>query len=861
MHMWTMVPLPIVQTSALHVRKDTYNWAVLRFVERVDVFVDVMTVLQFAIATLMPVAACIVLFLLRERTGVAHVSEKAWQVIVGVVFGLIAIYGTEAGIPMDGATMNVRDAAPLAAGLFFGGPAGIIAGLIGGIERWFAVFWGAGEFTRLACTLGTIFAGVYAAALRKYVFNYHIPNLSFAFATGVVAEVMHLLLAFVTNLDQTAKAFTVVQACVIPMTLCVGLSTMLSSLSLLLLSHKPLATPAGERNVVRILHTRMLMAIVIAFVITVGFTAVVQTNRSLSDTTELLNLSIKDVEEDIVDASDENLLALTRLAASAIPAVSNATSETCERLAEELDVAEINVVDANGIIVASTVPEFIGFDMSSGEQSAAFLVLLPRRGQTEFVQAYQPIAYDANTSRKYAGVSVVGGFVQVGYDMQNFADDISAQVESSVKNRHVGQTGEFVVIDGEGTVISTRGDVSAESDARLVADANAAGAGALFTTTFAGKECFALYQEVEGYRIIALLPTAEANASRDSSLLLVALMEVIVFAALFLVIHAVVKLVVVRGVRRMTGQLAQITAGDLDVEVDVRDATEFASLSRDINLTVGALKTSLATVQADLDMAAEIQANVLPTITRVISSRNEFELFSSMEPAKEVGGDFYDFFMIDDDHLGLVVADVSGKGVPAALFMMLSKTVIKMEALSNLDPASVLKRANADLSEKNDDDMFTTAWVGVLEISTGTLTYADAGHEKLAFYRNGTWELPRKPNGAVALAAFTEEDYEEIPEKYRFRNHTVVMQPGDAVFQYTDGVTEATDEHEELFGEERLFDALNEAPSVSPGAVLPFVRGRIAEFVKDAPQFDDITMLGLRYVGTPVKGEGNEEEE
>ena len=818
---------------------------------------DIAIISQFAVATLLPVAACILLTLLRNRTGVSRISEKGWQVIVGVVFGLIAIYGTEAGIPVEGATMNVRDAAPLAAGLFFGGPAGIIAGVIGGVERWFAVLWGAGEFTRLACSVGTIFAGVYAAALRKYVFNYHIPNLSFAFASGVVAEVVHLLFVFVTNLDQATKAFAVVHACVIPMVSCVALSTLCSSFALHLLNRKPLLTPPGQRNVVRILHTRMLIAIVVAFFATVGFTAAIQTSRSLSDTTEILELSIKDVKEDIVAASDANLLELTRLVAAALPSAAGATSEECTRLAEEFDVAEINVVGADGVIVASSAPQFVGFDMASGEQSAAFLVLL-NRGQEQFVQSYQPIAYDATVSRKYAGVVIDGGFVQVGYDARNFVDDLSAQVDSTVKNRHVGQSGELVVIDGEGSVVSTRGDISAESDTQLVADANAASAGQMFTTTFAGEECFALHREVEGYRVIALLPASEAYSSRDTSLLIVALMEVIVFAALFVVIHAVVKIVVVRGIRRMTGQLAEITKGNLDVEVDVRDATELASLSDDINMTVGALKMSLTTLQADLDMAAEVQKNVLPTVTRVISSRNEFELFSSMEPAKEVGGDFYDFFMVDDDHLALVVADVSGKGVPAALFMMLSKTVIKMEALSNLNPAEVLLHANSDLSEKNDDDMFTTAWLGVFEISTGTLTYADAGHEKLAFYHDGTWELPRKPNGAVALAAFSPEDYENVSEKYRFRNHTVVLQPGDAVFQYTDGVTEATDADDELFGEERLLAALNEASNASPGELLPFVRNRISEFVGDAPQFDDITMLGLRYVGNGTKNGGEE---
>jgi serine phosphatase RsbU (regulator of sigma subunit) len=284
-----------------------------------------------------------------------------------------------------------------------------------------------------------------------------------------------------------------------------------------------------------------------------------------------------------------------------------------------------------------------------------------------------------------------------------------------------------------------------------------------------------------------------------------------------------------------------------------------------ILLAMGAVISSrgkrMAVVRTELDTAAKIQESMLPMIFPPFPEREEFEIYASMDPAREVGGDFYDFFMVDDDHIALVVADVSGKGIPAALFMMQSKAVIKMEALSGVDPATVLLRANTDLSEKNDDDMFTTAWIGVLEISTGKLTYADAGHEKLALCHSGTWELPKKPNGAVALATFAGEDYEELPEKYRYRNHTVQLLPGDAVLQYTDGVTEATDAQDELFGEERLLSALADAPGASPEMVLPFVSERISAFVGKAPQFDDITMLGLRYIGTSDKAQMGENDE
>lgn len=693
---------------------------------------EFITFLRFTFATLLPVATCIVLFQIRKQTAVARIPNKAWQAIVGIVFGAIAIYGTEAGIPIEGAMMNVRDAAPLAAGLFFGGPAGIIAGLIGGIERWFAVYWGVGEFTRVACTLGTIFAGFYAAFLRKYLFENHIPNPWMALATGIVAEVFHLTLVFVTNMDQVPRAFAVTQACTFPMISAVGASTALSALAMTLLNRQPLVTPPGKRNVAQTLHNRMLIAVVVAFLLTIGFTTLLQTNLARANTSSLLELNINDLKGEITNASDDS------------------------------------------------------------------------------------------------------------------------QVLESVKNRHVGQTGGLAVVDEQGNVVSTRGDIRNDAGAQVAADIKATQAAKLFSTTFADTPCFAMYDEVEGYRIIALLPEEEALFSRNVTLLILAFAEVLVFATVFLVIYFAVNRAVVRNVRKVNDQLGQITNGNLNMEVDVRDTVEFASLSNDINLTVGALKTSLATVQADLDMAAEVQMSVLPTITQVISGRSEFELYASMEPAKEVGGDFYDFFLIDDDHLALVVADVSGKGVAAALFMMLSKTILKMESLSGANPAAVLERANADLSEKNDDEMFTTAWLGVLEISTGNLTYADAGHEKLALHHNGTWELPPKPNGAVALAAFDEDDYADLADKYRFRNHTIQLQPGDAIFQYTDGVTEATSTDEELFGEERLTEALSESGTASPKEVLPSVRGKISSFVKDAPQFDDITMLGLLY-----KGPGN----
>ena len=280
-----------------------------------------------------------------------------------------------------------------------------------------------------------------------------------------------------------------------------------------------------------------------------------------------------------------------------------------------------------------------------------------------------------------------------------------------------------------------------------------------------------------------------------------------------------------------------------------------ADMERDLSEYMESLTSVTAEkerIATELNLASNIQAHMLPNTFPAFPERPEFEIFASMTPAKEVGGDFYDFFMVDENHLGLVMADVSGKGVPAALFMMASRTMLKDAAFSHLDPAAVLERVNAQLCENNPEYMFVTVWLGILETSTGKLTWADAGHEQLLLYQNGEWTLLPK-GGGVALAAF-EPELLALDPVSPFQNHELLLKPGDAVYQYTDGVTEAMTAQREQFGYDRLLEAVNSAPSVEPEVLLPHVRKRIDAFVQDAPQFDDITMLALRYRGRKVEG-------
>ena len=211
-----------------------------------------------------------------------------------------------------------------------------------------------------------------------------------------------------------------------------------------------------------------------------------------------------------------------------------------------------------------------------------------------------------------------------------------------------------------------------------------------------------------------------------------------------------------------------------------------------------------------------------------------------MDPAKEVGGDFYDFYLIDDDHLALVIADVSGKGVPAALFMMISMLLIHNAAEGESSPAKILEKLNHKVCSNNPEEMFVTVWLGILEISTGKLTASNAGHEYPVMKKaGGTFEMLQDRHGLVIGAM------DGVP----YRDYEVQMEPGDKLFVYTDGLPEATNAKEELLGEERMLRGLRKGENGTPQQILEAVNDEVRAFVGEAPQFDDLTMLCLHYKG------------
>ena len=254
-------------------------------------------------------------------------------------------------------------------------------------------------------------------------------------------------------------------------------------------------------------------------------------------------------------------------------------------------------------------------------------------------------------------------------------------------------------------------------------------------------------------------------------------------------------------------------------------------------------------LNTELELAGSIQMDMLPCDFPPFPERSEFDLYASMNPAKEVGGDFYDFFLVDEDHLALVIADVSGKGIPGALFMMMVKIMVQNCVLAGLSPKQVMEQVNEQIAENNSESMFVTVWLGILDIPSGKLTAVNAGHEYPIFKKpGGCYELIKDKHG-MAVGTM---------EGIRYREYEMQFEPGSSLFVYSDGLPEANNRAEELFGMARTVAALNENPDLSPEETLCAVERAVDTFVGDAPQFDDLTMLCFAYHGAAGRPETEE---
>ena len=363
------------------------------------------------------------------------------------------------------------------------------------------------------------------------------------------------------------------------------------------------------------------------------------------------------------------------------------------------------------------------------------------------------------------------------------------------------------------------------------------------------RALLAAYDEIN-QQASATFQAATARIDR-LGLLLLGIAFVIGLCAAMVAVHRMV-----RPIRLMTESI--VTSGQAgqpfemqkayrtndEIEVLAESFADLSKKTRQYIRDITAITAEKERIGTELALATRIQGDMLPSIFPAFPDRDEFDIYASMDPAKEVGGDFYDFFLIDDDHLGVVMADVSGKGIPAALFMMGSKILVQNYAMAGMSPGKVLEAVNHQICGNNREQMFVTVWLGVLELSTGKLTCANAGHEYPVLKTpEGDFEVYRDKHGFVIGGM----------DNMRYKEYELTLAPGTKLFVYTDGVPEATDADGALFGMERMLSALNEQKDEAPEALLRNVRAHVDAFVGDAEQFDDLTMLCLMYRGAKAQ--------
>lgn len=417
------------------------------------------------------------------------------------------------------------------------------------------------------------------------------------------------------------------------------------------------------------------------------------------------------------------------------------------------------------------------------------------------------------------------------------------------KNQIVSKSGSVLVAEGGRIVVSRNPDDYGRTLEEAGVRPGAVSPEECFETTFGGKSGLAVYISAGNTAVFSFLPIESIYTDRNRLILILYAVLLPLSLLLYFTVSGLVQGGVVRKVQLVNESLKKIRAGDLDEKVQVSGNVEFEELSDGINVTVDALKEHIAREAARIDQelsyARQIQASVLPALTGPIAEDPAFRIYACMDTAKEVGGDFYDFYFTASHKLAFLIADVSGKGIPAALFMMRGKAILRDCMLNSENTGTALSGANRRLYEGNETGTFITAWMGLLNPDSGELAFSNAGHNPPVLIRNGrACFLPLNQN--LILGAVGDSEYVSRPMK---------LKKGDVLFLYTDGVTEALNRAGELFGESRLLRLLSE-PLPEEEDVCKKTCRRVCEavdaFAEGTPQADDITMLCLQYAGSTV---------
>ena len=444
-----------------------------------------------------------------------------------------------------------------------------------------------------------------------------------------------------------------------------------------------------------------------------------------------------------------------------------------------------------------------------------------QEGEADLVSASQDIAEDYYRIKKY-------------------------DADLSYLNEHVGSKGAYDIFDENGKIIAGTHYGNGE-DAAMYEIYSGYKHGISYRCKHEKEDWTCLNTDLgDGVGLLVMLPDSEVYQYRDRQAYETLLADILLFTVIYILVSLLVQMIVVDNLKLVNRSLAKITEGDFNEQVSVYDSSEFASLSHDINAMVTALKGYIDAaekrIEQELLLARTIQASALPDNFEFV--HGGFEIYATMDPAKKVGGDFYDFFFAGPEKLAIVIADVSDKGIPAALFMMQSKTAIRSLAETGSGIVEIFEKVNNELCEGNEAEMFVTVWMAFVNLVTGEVECVNAGHEYPAIMSgDGQYKLLKDKHG-LPLGCM---------EGMTYGSYKLKLEVGDCIYVYTDGIAEAINTSEEQFGTDRMLDVLNQNKDAKMTEVLSAVKTAVDEFAGEAEQFDDQTMVGFRYTGLPEK--------
>ena len=536
----------------------------------------------------------------------------------------------------------------------------------------------------------------------------------------------------------------------------------------------------------RSLNLKLIFSVLAAFLLSLAFSWFLHDRLSERDAYALIDRTFDNVQDELTDCIDERLVLVCMAARERLEDGYPDDPASLHELARELRVTEISIADGKGDIIRSSVTNYLAspgkpaFNFAKAGGEAANMMGLVDGRYTEYCQPYR--SNDVNSNwRKFIGVwRHDGGFFEIGLDAKALQSLVRSTCVDLFRNWHIGGTGGIVVTTVSGMILSDYDEPNRE--------------GTQFEEP--GDAFYWKRKEIESFPVYVMLPKGSAAVQRDVLVGATAALNGVALVFVALLVAFVISAFVRQQIRAQAAK--------------------------------------------EMKMATDIQLSALPNVFPPFPDETRFDIWASMETAKEVGGDFYDFYFMGQDRVLFLVADVSGKGIPAAMFMMRAKTLIKSAAQTGKPIAQVFEEVNNALSEGNTSCTFVTAWAGELNTRTGHVTFVNAGHNPPVLLRGGKAEF-LKSRPSLALGA--------MPE-VRYRVGDLHLEPGDEIYLYTDGIVEQPDASGKLYGEDRLLKVLS-GPERRQKDLLDAVIADVRRYAAGAEQADDCTQLALRYRGEP----------